>query len=317
MQSIFNFNKFIDMMKKNIYVVVIAVLFSALLWGSISLTNNYITTIELPIRITNFPEGYATATALPEKIDIKVRGQGWKLVYLNLNADAEYRISSGRDRGRRFVNLYNYVLENQWLTSGVDVISIYPDTLSFIVERVEEKRVQVRPDIKLNYKKGYGLADRITLTPDSITIYAPASLLKEINVVTTEQVELNNLDSRLSREVAVKEIPGVTFPERTISVNLDVQRIMEKSFENINVEVRDIPGDRDVVLLPGKITVGIRGGIDVIAKTRPEDFTAYVQYRDVVLDTLGSIKPRFTYPDNTQLIFTKPERLRYVIKKFR
>jgi hypothetical protein len=36
-----------------------------------------------------------------------------------------------------------------------------------------------------------------------------------------------------------------------------------------------------------------------------------------VIDTLGSVIPRLSYPENTQLIFTKPERLRYVIKKFR
>jgi YbbR domain-containing protein len=304
-------------MKKNIYIIIITVVFSALLWGSISLSNNYITTVELPIRITNFPEGYATATRIPDKIDIKVRGQGWKILYLNLNADAEYRISSGRERGRRFVNLYNYVLENQWLTSGVDVISINPDTLSFMVERVEEKRVKVRPDLKLSYRRGYGLADNVRVQPDSVTIFAPVSILKDIDEIPTSRMELTNLDTRTSREITLQSFPGVVFPENNVTVNLDVQRILEKSFENIPVEVRDIPGDRDVMLLPGKITVGIRGGIDVIAKIKPEDFTAYVHFRDVVLDTLGSISPRITYPDNTEFIFVKPERLRYVIKKFR
>jgi YbbR domain-containing protein len=304
-------------MKNNIYIVIIAVVFSVLLWGSISLSSNYITTIELPVRITNFPEGYATASRLPDKIDIKVRGQGWKLVYLNLSADAEYRISSGRERGRRFVNLYNYVLENQWLTSGVDVISIFPDTLSFNVERVENKKVKVTPELKAGYRKGYGLADNVSVTPDSVTIFAPLSILREIEEVRTEQLEINNLDSRVSRQIALKSLPGVSFPENTVTINLDVQKILEKNFENISVEVRDIPGDRDVVLLPGKVTLGIRGGIDVIAKIKPEDFSAYVHYRDVVIDTLGSISPRVIYPDNTQLLFIKPERLRYVIKKFR
>ncbi len=304
-------------MKKNIYVIIIAVIFSALLWGSISLSNTYITTVEMPVRITGFPEGYSTPTRLPEKIDIKVRGQGWKLVYLSLNADAEYRISSGRNPGKRFVNLYNFILENQWLTSDVDVVSIYPDTLSFFVEKIGEKKVPVIPDSEFGFKKGYGLADDIVMNPDSVTIYAPLSLLPEISEVYTEKIELNNLDSRQNWQTSIKEIPGVTLQDNTVFVNLDVQKIIEKSIENIPVVVRDIPRDRDVILLPGKIAVGLKGGINVIAKIKQEDLNVYVNYRDVVLDTLGSISPQINTPRNTQLIFIKPERLRYVIKKFR
>jgi len=303
-------------MKKHIYVIITAVIFSALFWVSISLSNNYITTIELPVRITGFPEGYASPTKLPEKIDIKIRGQGWKLMGLNMSADAEYRITSGRDKGRRFVNLYNYVLENQWLTSGVDVISIYPDTLSYIVERIGEKNVKVVPDMDLEFRKGYGLAEKTTVSPDSVTIYAPVSLLNEITSVATEKIEMTGLDSKINSQVMLKEIKGIAFKNNFVFVNLDVQKIIEKSFENIPVEIRDIPGDRNVLLLPGKITVGLKGGINVVAKVKPEDLYTYVNYRDVVLDTLGSISPKINVPDNIKLVFTKPERLRYVIKKF-
>jgi YbbR domain-containing protein len=304
-------------MKKNIYVIIIAVIFSALLWASISLSNNYIATIELPVRVTNFPDGYSTASQLPEKIDIKVRGQGWKLVYLNLNTDAEYRISSGRERGRRFVNLYNYILENQWLTSGIDVVSIFPDTLSFVVEKVGSKKIKVVPDTKLEFRKGYGLAEGIKLDPDSVTIYAPQSILADISEVKTNTLELNNLDSRNSSQTTLKEIPGVSFAENSVNIHLEVQKILEKNYESVSVEIRDVPGDRDVVLLPGKITVGLRGGIDVLAKIKTEDIKSYVYYRDVVLDTLGSVVPRIQFPETTNLIYTKPERLRYVIKKFK
>lgn len=304
-------------MKKNIYVVIIAVIFSALLWGSISLSNTYISTIEMPVRITGFPDGYATPTRMPDKIAIKVRGQGWKLVYLSLNTDVEYRISSGRNIGRKFVNLYNYILENQWLTSDVDVVSIYPDTLSYYVERIGEKTVKVVPDTRFEFKNGYGLAGEIQVDPDSVVIKAPISLLAELSQVYTEEIELNNLDSRMRLQTSLKDIPNVSFTDKTVFLNLDVQKIIEKTIENIPVQVRDIPVDRDVTLLPGKIIAGLKGGINVVAKIAPEDLEVYIYYRDVVLDTLGSISPIIHTPQNTQLVFVKPERLRYIIKKFR
>ena len=47
-----------------------------------------------------------------------------------------------------------------------------------------------------------------------------------------------------------------------------------------------------------------------------ENFKSYIYYKDVVFDTLGTILPQIESPVNTTVLFTKPERLRYVIKSF-
>ncbi len=65
-----------------------------------------------------------------------------------------------------------------------------------------------------------------------------------------------------------------------------------------------------------KLNIGVRGGIDILAKLTKDDFNSFVNYRDVVLDTLGSIVPKIILPGNAFLLYSKPERLRYVIKKF-
>ena len=98
---------------------------------------------------------------------------------------------------------------------------------------------------------------------------------------------------------------------------MDVQRIVDKQFDDINVEVLDVPPDRDVILLPNKISCSVRGGIRILGKLEKEQFRAFVFYRDVVLDTLGSVVPKIEIPTNTELMFIKPEHLRYVIKTFR
>ncbi len=79
----------------------------------------------------------------------------------------------------------------------------------------------------------------------------------------------------------------------------------------------DVPPDRDVILLPNKISCNVRGGIDILGKLEKDQFRAFVFYRDVVLDTLGNVIPHIEHPVNTTLKYIKPERLRYIIKKFR
>ena len=59
---------YICKMKKNLHIIIIAFLFSVILWVSISLSNDYYATFEIPLKLVNFPSGFATGTPLPEKV---------------------------------------------------------------------------------------------------------------------------------------------------------------------------------------------------------------------------------------------------------
>ena len=87
-------------MKKNFYIIFISFLFSIILWVSISLSNDYYTTIEAPVKIIDFPSGYSSGSSMPEKISIKVKGKGWKLIALNIAA-AQNLCNTGRAINRK------------------------------------------------------------------------------------------------------------------------------------------------------------------------------------------------------------------------
>src|SRR5512146_1131847 len=120
-------------MKKNLHIIVLSVIFSVILWISISLSNDYYATVNVPVKLVNFPAGYSTASSIPDQISVKLKGKGWKLLGVNLSAKSDYSISV-EDSGRINVNLYNFLGENQWLSTDVEVIDITPDSLSFYVE---------------------------------------------------------------------------------------------------------------------------------------------------------------------------------------
>jgi hypothetical protein len=302
-------------MKKNLHIILLSVVFSIILWISISLSNDYYATVTVPIKLVNFPTGYSTASDIPKDISVKLKGKGWKLLGVNISTKSDYRISVD-DSGRINVNLYNYLGENQWLSSDIEVIDITPDTLSFVVEKDFMKKVAVVSDLDLKFKQGYGLASPIQLTPDSTTLYGPRSVVKNLSFVYTKRKTYNNLDGRTTDQVALEDLPGVIYKNREVRVVLNVQQIVDKNFDDINVRINDLPVDRDVILLPNKISVGIRGGIEILGTMTKDEIKAYVNYRDIVLDTLGSVVPHVEIPKNTTLKDIKPARLRYIIKKF-
>jgi YbbR domain-containing protein len=303
-------------MKKNFHIVLISFLFSIVLWVFISLSNDYYTTIEVPVKIINFPSGYSSGSSMPEKISIKVKGKGWKLIALNIAALQNYVIPVGQLTGRRIINLYNYLAENQWLSSDLEVISVTPDTISFYIERISGKKVSIISALNIKFRMGYGVASPIKIEPESTYVYGPVSFLNKLEYVTTESLGKDGLDGRTTKRVPLKSIPGMTYKDDAVIVSIDVQRIVEKSFDNLLVHIVDIPKDRNVVLLPNRVYISLRGGIEVLGKIDTAQFNAYVNYREVVMDTVGSIIPHIDIPENTSLIFIKPEHLRYIIKKF-
>ena len=303
-------------MNKKLNIFIASVIFAFILWGSISLSDSYYTNIEVKLTLTNFPKGYTTGSPLPDKIKLRVKGQGWRLVSINVGPETEFRVSVGGDSGLHHISLYNYLESNRWLLSNVDIKNLYPDSLNFYIERIISKKLLIVSGIDLEFKPGYGLASEIIFNPDSVVVRGPLSHLKSSKEIQTNTIPLGILDSKTSIEVNLDRIRGFEYSTNLIDVFLDIQRIVDKQFENISVEVIDIPSGSEVVLLPNKININIRGGIEILGKLMPEQFHAYVKYQTLIQDTTGSVVPEITLPKNVTLQFSKPDRLRYVIRSF-
>jgi hypothetical protein len=301
---------------KKLNIFIASVVFSVILWGSISLSDTYFTNVNVKLTLSNFPDGYTTGTQIREELRLRVKGEGWRLVSLNVGPETEFKVSVGADSGWHHINLFNYLQSNRWLLSEVDIIDLYPDSLNFYVEKIISKKLPIASAFNLSFKPGYDLASDIILQPDSVVVRGPASYLKARNEIRTSNKKLLALDSKTFVETELENVSGFEYSTNLIEAILDVQRIVDKQFDNVQVDVMDIPSGREVVLLPNKITINVRGGIEILGKLKPELFHAYVHYLNLVKDTTGSVVPEILLPRNVTLQYSKPDRLRYVIRSF-
>lgn len=303
-------------MRKKFYIFVAAVIFAIIFWGSISLSDSYYATVDVALKLVNFPDGYTTGSNLPENVSIKLKGEGWKLMSLNIGAESEYRISVESDSGLKFVNLYNKLADNRWIPSETEIIDINPDTIAFFVERIVSRKVPVLVDLRLEFKPGYGLAGNILIVPDSVIVSGPLSVMKDLKEIFTVRKSLSSLDIKKVVNINLPKSTGIIYNNNVIKVVLDIQRIVDKQFDNIPVDVLDVPQDISVVLLPNTVGCSVRGGVNVLGNLNEDQFTAYLYYSDIISDTIGSVIPYVELPENTSLMFIKPERVRYIIKTF-
>lgn len=303
-------------MRKKLYIFIAATIFAIIFWGSISLSDSYYATIDVALKLVDFPNGYTTGSNLPDNVSIKLKGEGWKLVTLNIGAESEYRVSIESDSGLKYANLYNSLADNRWILSETEVIDIKPDTIAFIVERIISRKVPVLVDLNIEFKPGYGMASDISVTPDSVIVSGPMSIMKELTEISTVRKSLSSIDNKKVVNINLPKTTGITYNNNLIEVVLDVQRIVDKQFDNIPVDVLDVPQDISVVLLPNTIGCSVRGGVNVLGNLNEDQFKAYLFYSDIVSDTIGSVIPHMELPENTSLMFIKPERVRYIIKTF-
>lgn len=303
-------------MKHKIYIIIFAIVFSIVIWGSVTLSEQYFSTVTLKVNVINCPNGYTFGNLNPEKVTVRVKANGWQLLNLNLNAGNDFFVSADNDSGLLSVDPLAEVSENNWLGSGITVTDIFPRKISFKVEEIAFRKIKVEPVTELEFQSGFGLATPIKIYPDSILVSGPKSGLLKKQSIKTQTISLSSLDSK-TKIITDLIIPnGFEALQKQAELTFDVQKIVERSFDNIKVNLVDIPSDRNVVLIPNVISVNLRGGVNVLGKISEQEIAAKIYYKDIVSDTLGSLKPEIQIPQNTQLLFIKPDRVKYIIKKF-
>ena len=303
-------------MKHKFPIIILSFLFAVVVWGSITLSDQFFSSYDFKVGVVNTPEGYVCGITNPSTVSIKVKARGWQLLNLSLNPSPEFLVSAKNDSGIIVADAYDQISENSWLGSGVTILDISPRDISLKVEKIVFKKLKIIADTDLNFQKGYGLATPIKVYPDSILAAGPKSVIDSLKYIKTKNVFLKSIDSKMNVIADLEDLPGFLYQQNKVSLTLDVQRVVDNTFDGIKVTVKNIPPDRDVVLIPNTISCGLRGGINIIGKVTADQINATIEYKDVIMDTLGTLKPKITIPSNTQLIFTKPEELQYIIKKF-
>ncbi len=304
------------MKNKNLHIVIFSTLFAIALWFSINMGYEYQTAVSLPLVLENVKPNRSLAKPVPPTINIKVRASGWQLLGLYFVPDARYVLDIS-DISSRFSFLTNKdLLERLKLPEGIRTIDIKPDTVLVVLDEKVKKTVPVEPVVTMTFREGYGVVGDLKSIPDSVTLTGAQSLLDKIDRWETDQLVFSNLKSDVNVRVGVSDSMsfGITPFPAAVAVQIDVQPIAEKTFKGIPVEVNQVQGNRLVVLIPPKIDIIVRGGIEEVAAVEQKDFSAYIDYKSILLDTTGSIQPVVTTPRNIKIVRQEPERLQYVVR---
>lgn len=313
-----NGDRYIFLLKdRQFHIVLFSLVFAGILWTSVNLGNMFTVTVKLPVSIQNVPKDLALASFMPDSLKMTLRGNGWNILHFLLSPDNRYSIDISTFRNNSIVVPSQNLKDDPSISSPLTIVSTMPESLLIRLEERTTKRIPVLPDLNVSYRQGFGSIGRPSMVPDSITISGAPAILAGVTQWKTIPIILTDINTPIHLAVPLSENQAfeIDRPSISIAVDVDVQPIAERTIEDIPLEILQVPERRTIVLIPPKISIIIRSGVNTVSDLQRKDFQAYIDYRSILLDTSGWLKPIINAPENVQIVHFEPERVQYVLRK--
>jgi hypothetical protein len=201
------------------------------------------------------------------------------------------------------------------LKATTQLLSVKPDTMAlFFVEKARKTLpVSLIKDITLAPQ--HFMLGEPFLYPDSITAYAPQSVLDKLDTIRTKLLKVDDLKKAAAFTVGLQPIDGVQFSSDKIEVRLNVEEFTEYKL-SIPVQGINFPPDETLLAFPPEINISFLVGLSMYNKINPDDFKLVIDYEKLLHANSNMQAPVLALkPSNIQHIRLEPETIECLIEK--
>lgn len=305
------------MKERNFPAILFSLIFAFLVWASVNLGGQFEISIDVPVKIEHLRSDQAIAIPLPKNVRCTVQGTGWQLLNTIFSPSLRYTIDFKNLSKKDTLFTYKELNDHANISSIIHVINTSPETVLVRLDLKTTKIVPILPMVNASFHEGFGLVGKVKTNPDSIEITGARSLLNKISFWKTNSITLNDINSPVKTNATL--VDSFSFEilrtHSTVSVTFDVQPIAEKTISDISIEIVQVPENKKIVLIPPKISIIVRSGVNIITPLSEKDFSAFIDYKSILLDTSGMISPSIAGPDNVKIVQLNPSKIQYVMRK--
>lgn len=302
-------------MRRNILIFIFAFIFSSFIWIYINLNQSFSIDITVPLKV-KLSGRQALSYDLPSQVEMNIKGKGWDLLTIMLAKNISYNLDLTGYKKDIKLSTLQAVKELLSIPPEVSVMYVYPDTLDIKFDNIQEKTVKVKNNINVIPKEGFIIIGTPKLTPDSVKIIGAASVIAKIKTIGTEYKTFSDVNSSFSKTISVLDtLTNLLNVEPTsISISYQIELAAEKDFEDYTIQIKNVPEDKEVLIIPPKVTFSVRSGVDQLAKLNEESIRVFIEYNSLEKDSSGIVTPTIELPGNINLLNINPNQFKYIIK---
>lgn len=303
-------------MRKNIFIYISSLIFAIIIWMYINLNLVYNISVSIPLDI-KLSKVQAIASDLPNRVDVSIKGKGWDLLGVMLSKNLKLNLDLTNYKKDTKVNIAQYVNELLSLSSNVLILSVNPDVVEINFDNITSKMVKVKNLVNVVTKEGYIIVGTPKVNPDSVKISGAISVIGKIKFLPTEQINILNVNNGFTKTINILDTLNniIKIEPKSVTVTYDIELFAEKNYEDINVLISNVPQDKEVLLIPPKLKIYLRGGVEQLAKINPEEIFAGIEFKQIENDSLGYVSPKISLPVDVTVTKYEPQKFQYIIKK--
>ncbi len=259
------------------------VMISAVFWLFNNANKSQIQDVELPFEIVNVPDTVMFLSDAPQKINVSIRETALNY-FFKKKSKIEVEFSDYDNTNGVFkINeqQLNALVRDKYSKESV-INSILPDSVSlrYVDPRYDSKLVPIVLDFTAKANMQYEIVGNITMSQDSVMVYAGQEYLDGVDAVYTYHVDEKELTDTLVRKVSISPIQNVRIEPRDINVMVPVEKLI-KRVRLIPVVVRNKPENVNVITFPSEVKVSY-----LVAKSQYNNsdkrIVATVDYNDIL-----------------------------------
>jgi hypothetical protein len=307
------------------FVFFVCLALASFLWFLNALEKHYTDHITVPVRYINLPKDKELLGKLPEKFELTVDAFGYTLlqhklslafspVLLDVN-DLTNNYLENKFMSKYTISTYGHKDEfAKQISNEIEIISIRPDSITFIVSNVIEKLVKIHPVVNVTFAKEFIFQKTPEVEPSSILVSGPQEILDTLKYINTEPVVLKNLSNTVKRDVALVLFPELRSNIDEVTVQIAVEQYTEAKFD-IPILVLNQPDSLMIKTFPAKVKVSCRVGLSQYNKLNNSSFRAVVDYihRSGVISKLPVVLDRV--PETVLSVDYFPKEVDYIIER--
>ncbi len=229
---------FRDSITNNLGYRLVALFLALVLWVFVQSEQRVETRARAVVRWV-LPEGMALVEPPVESVTLTVEGvQAIVRTLRQRELGIEIDLSKARE-GDVAIDLAQKTIEG--LPQQLHVLSVAPSQVRVTLDRVLRRKVGVSPNPVGKVADGYRVID-VSVSPQRGELVGPVSILKDVDSVTTEEVDVGGLreDADFTVGLALRKGIAVAGKGQAFTVHVDVEPIVtERRFEGVPVLVRD------------------------------------------------------------------------------
>ena len=303
---------------KEFLIFLFFVFIASVFWLFQVLNDNYEGQISMKLDLKNVPDNAVLTSELPPEIKVRLKDRGMVLLNYWVNSVSAIPIDfeEYEDQGNQVVVSQSALKQKikNVLSQSTELVSIYPDTLSYIYATGDGKKVPVRLNGKITVDPRYYIAD-VVYQPDSVMVYAPSEILDTISAAYTSSVVFEQVKDTTTQKVLLQKQKGVKFVPDFSEIRLLADVYSEKTLE---VPVRGInfPANKVLRTFPSKVNVTFQVGLSHFRTVNPDDFFIAVSYEELIRGNKSKCTPHLkAFPKIIKHPRVSPEEVDFIIEE--